>query len=68
MITAQEKGTQLCVAVGAIMKNWLKALVCLFRGHNIEVGPACPVTGVKKLTCKHCGRDNMPNHSSSTFN
>jgi hypothetical protein len=49
------------------MKNWVKALACLFKGHKIEVGATCPVTGIKKLTCTYCGRDNVPKHETSTF-
>jgi hypothetical protein len=51
------------------MRNWFKGLVCIFKGHDVIVGAACPVTGIKRLTCHNCGKDNMPKHDGKmSFN
>jgi hypothetical protein len=44
------------------MKNWVNALKCVFKGHKIEKGAKCPITGAQLLTCTVCGKDNMPKH------
>jgi hypothetical protein len=50
------------------VKNWLKGVWCVVRGHKVVAGEACPVTGVVLLTCLKCGKDNMPKHSGMSFN
>jgi hypothetical protein len=51
------------------MKNWLRGAWCFVRGHKVEVGNACPVTGIKLITCNYCGKSNMPKHDAgSSFN
>lgn len=51
------------------MKNWLKGILCILRGHKVTVGAECPVTGIKRLTCDYCGADNMPKHGEGmSFN
>jgi hypothetical protein len=49
------------------MKNWIKAMLCKFKGHNVVRGNACPVTGIVKLTCNNCGATNVPKHQGATF-
>lgn len=47
------------------MKNWLLAAKCLIKGHKIEKGEKCPITGAQLLTCTVCGKDNMPKHTNN---
>lgn len=51
------------------MLKFAKGVLCFFRGHKTHIGTACPVTGIRVITCEKCGKNNMPKHKDSmSFN